>query len=267
MRTIEFHSHEQQDEYIFNIFNGKTNGFFLDISCGNPIIGNNSYTLEKFCGWNGICFDLLDIEKNLNFSQKRLAKFIQMDATSEKLTNYLKNNIPADLVVDYVSLDVDTGNVNLALPVLKRLLASGIKFKAMTFEHEECIHGPAVRDEQRALLEAQGYVRLFEDVKAWTKKLEYPQSTEYFEDWWINPVYFDSKILETQAQGLYTFEAIEHLRNTLGNTNEYRSIHNCARSHPDEYSMYWDNNEKARWPQLRLAIKNLFNQYNSSKNP
>ena len=89
MKHIEFHSHEQQDEFIFNLFGQKTSGTFLDISCGNPIIGSNSYTLEKYNGWRGIGFDIGDAESLFQWSQKRQSKFVQMDATSAQLTEYL----------------------------------------------------------------------------------------------------------------------------------------------------------------------------------
>jgi hypothetical protein len=41
--NIEFFSHEQQDEFAYNLFGGKTGGTFIDLACANPIIGNNTY--------------------------------------------------------------------------------------------------------------------------------------------------------------------------------------------------------------------------------
>ena len=135
----------------------------------------------------------------------------------------------------------------------------------MTFEHEECIHGAGPRDEQRKLLEDQGYIRLFSDLKAWTKMLEKPNSTEFFEDWWINPQLVDQKVLEAQDKEIYTFEAIEKLRTVLGNTNDYQAQHVCSRSFPSEYRLFWDQQDAARWPQLKLQITHLFEQFNSRK--
>ena len=264
MSTIEFHSHEQQDEYIYNIFNKKQNGFFLDISCGNPTIGSNSYTLEKFCGWTGIGFDILDVEARDGWSSKRTSPFVQMDVTSSQMTEYLKTNIPADLVVDYISLDVDAGGTSLALQALQRVLDAGVKFKAMTFEHEYHSHGPELRDTQRKLLEAQGMVMLFEDVKGWTIGNSRHNNTEYYEDWWIHPDYFDVSLLGVKTQGLYTFECVEVLRNYL-NQNDYTADHVCCRSFPDEYKLFWDSREEANWPYLKYQISQLFEQYNSAK--
>ena len=44
--VVKFYSHEQQDEFIFNLFGAKRGGSFLDISCSHPVVGSNTYTLE-----------------------------------------------------------------------------------------------------------------------------------------------------------------------------------------------------------------------------
>jgi hypothetical protein len=73
-------------------------------------------------------------------------------------------------------------------------------------------------------------------------------SAATFEDWWIHPDYFDSKVLAAQDQGLYYFKCIEKLKNTLG--NQYRGTHNCSRAWPDEYNMYWHEQEKQQLQEL-----------------
>ena len=261
MQTVEFYSHEQQDEFVYNIFRGKKDGVFLDISCGNPIIGSNSYTLEKYCNWSGYGFDIYDVNKAYGWNEKRNAKFVQMDVTSEQMTEWLKTNIPADLVIDYISLDVDSWGKNLALETLRRVLDAGVKFKAMTFEHEYHGFGPEIRDEQRRLLTAQGMEMLFEDNKLWSMPPGGNNNTESFEDWWINPEYFDKNILEAKRTGVYTFECIKTLRQVL-NTNDYQALHACCRSFPDEYTTFWDINEQNEWiHNLYPQIKILFDQY------
>jgi hypothetical protein len=248
MQTIEFHSHEQQDEFIYNLFGQKQNGFFLDISCGNPIIGSNSYTLEKFCSWSGIGFDLLDIEELYQWSQKRSSKFLRADATSEQLTELIKTNVPTDQIVDYISLDVDAANNNLAFKALERIVASGVKFKAMTFEHENYMHGDSIRGPARALLESLGYIRLFEDVRYWDAGAT-DERNMHFEDWWIHPDYFDTKIIKAARSGLYYYQCIEVLKELMG--NEYIAQHNCSRGWPEEYKLFWHNQEEDE-------LKNLF---------
>jgi hypothetical protein len=238
MQTIEFHSHEQQDEFIYNLFNGKQNGFFLDIACGNPVVGNNTYTLEKFCNWKGFCFDNGRIT---NWAEWRTSPFIMLNATSNDLTDFLICNIPENLVVDYVSLDVDADGTNLALMALKRVLESNIKFKAITFEHECYIHGPSIRNNAILLLQEKGFVCLFEDVRLWSGGLSDDLDSS-FEDWWIHPDYFDQSILEIKEQGLYYFECVEKIKIALG--NEYQVKHNCCRAWPGEYSLFWNDADK-----------------------
>lgn len=241
MQTIEFYSHEQQDEFIFNLFQKKTNGFFLDISCGNPIIGSNTYALEKFCGWTGFGFDITDAEGTHQWSQKRTAQFVQADATSPELTEFLKANIPAGTIVDYISLDVDAAGTNLAFKALQRVIDSGVRFKAMTFEHEYYQHGDSIRSPARELLESQGYVRLFEDVRLWACGQQ-DDSTMYFEDWWIDPAHFDPSILESARTGLYYYRCVERLKKALG--NEYTATHRCSRAWPEEYNLFWTQGEE-----------------------
>lgn len=237
MEYIAFNSHEQQDEFIFNLFEGKRNGTFLDISCGNPKIGSNTYALEQFRGWQGYGFDLSNVEELYQWSSVRKSEFVLSDATSEELTEFLKNNITD--VVDYVSLDVDASGTNLAYKALERVIDSGIKFKAMTFEHEHYQHGDAIREPSRQLLESRGYVRLFEDVKLWTGS----EQPYYFEDWWIDPEYFDQRVLEAGAAGLYYFECVDRLRKVSG--LNYKAQHNCSRAWVDEYCLFWNPGEEA----------------------
>lgn len=238
MQYIEFNSHEQQDEFIFNLFSGKRNGSFLDISCSNPKIGSNTFTLETYQDWRGYCFDIMDVESLYNWSKVRKSPCVIGDATSAGLTTFLKENVTD--VIDYISLDVDSANNNLAFATLTRVLAAGVRFKAMTFEHEHYIHGDAIRVPSRQLLEAFGYVRLFEDVKPWIHSYNDAYS---FEDWWIDPEYFDESILSAKASGLFYFECVDRLRKVT--KVPYRAQHNCSRAWSDQYCLYWHDQEKA----------------------
>lgn len=241
MDNIEFHSHEQQDEFIYNLFGKKQNGFFLDISCGHPQIGSNTYTLEKYLGWTGFCFDIGNCEELYNWSSNRTATFVQSDATSSDLTDFLISNTPADRVYDYISLDVDAAGTNLALQALNRVLDSGVKFKAMTFEHECYIHGPQIRDQASYLLESKGYLPLFPDVRLWGGGVD-DDSAATFEDWWIHPDYFDPEIMKISETGLYYFECIEKLKAALG--NQYTAIHRCSQAWPEEYNLFWNDQSR-----------------------
>jgi hypothetical protein len=172
-----------------------------------------------------------------------------MDATAPALTDFLKTNVTQ--VVDYLSLDVDANGTNLALQALTRVLDSGIRFKAMTFEHECYIHGPGVRDAAIAMLEAQGYVCLFEDVRLWAGGMS-DDSGATFEDWWIDPQYFDQSVLDCKDSGLYYFECVTSLQKALG--NEYTAYHRCSRAWHEEYNLFWNENEEQ---QLKLLFNRM----------
>lgn len=48
---------EGEDLILMKIFNGKTNGFFVDIGCYHPIVGSNTYVFHQKYGWSGINVD------------------------------------------------------------------------------------------------------------------------------------------------------------------------------------------------------------------
>lgn len=56
-----FFSQKGQDKWVVHdIFNYKTNGFFVDLACANGKNINNTYFLEKNLNWNGICIEPMD---------------------------------------------------------------------------------------------------------------------------------------------------------------------------------------------------------------
>lgn len=246
MKTINFYSFEQQDEFIVNLFKLKKQGFFLDIACQNPIQGNNTYTLEKEFDWNGLCFDIDDTHTKLGYvtadgqihkprwEEVRNSPFIQMDATSDLFKNFLVDRIPKDLVVDYISLDVDTPTgQNLALDVLHKIIEAGVRFKAMTFEHEVYKH--TIQQSSREILENQGYRRLFSNVRLWGGGI-YPDEGAFFEDWWIDPRYFDPNILDIASTGQYFFDCAEAMKTYA--KSEYQPHRHCSVAHAREVDIY-----------------------------
>jgi FkbM family methyltransferase len=48
---------EGEDLILQKIFNGKTNGFFVDIGCYHPIVGSNTYVFHRKYHWSGINVD------------------------------------------------------------------------------------------------------------------------------------------------------------------------------------------------------------------
>jgi len=193
-KNINFYSWEKQDEFAYNLIG--ENGFFLDLGCSSPTDGSNTYGLEKL-GWRGICFDIRNCEAEYGWSNIRKEKFVQADVTSDYFLNFIaniKNEIP---VVDYISLDMDTAGQNFALFGLNNILKSDIKFKCLTFEHEFHYYGERNKLEGKRMLEKAGYFCLFDDVVLVQDAIppsNYPG--KYFEDWYINPEFFDKSIID-----------------------------------------------------------------------
>jgi hypothetical protein len=179
---MEFYSHEKQDVFVYELLAKHLDGpgFFLDIACGHPTRGSNTYALESQLDWRGIGFDIGDIEANHNWSEIRKSRFIQADARAASFTDLLKAEV-GDQVVDYLSLDVDAAGSNFSAEVLDRILDAGITFKVMTLEHESFKTGDSVTGPTRTRLWDNGYEMLFKDVRFTTP----PPLGDIWEDWWV----------------------------------------------------------------------------------
>jgi FkbM family methyltransferase len=58
---MDYKSQINQDKYfIENINNNKKNGFFVDVGAHNGITFSNTYCLEKYLDWNGLCIEVND---------------------------------------------------------------------------------------------------------------------------------------------------------------------------------------------------------------
>lgn len=245
MQTLDFYSFEQQDEFISNLFKFKQNGTFLDVACGHPIIGNNTYALEKNFNWNGWCFDIgyVDQFQYLTYwdqtlhvkkwSEVRKAELVRMDATSQIFTEYLANNV-SDTIIDYVSLDVDCNGVNYALEVLQRILDAGVQFRAITLEHE-IYRTDTIQDASTSILTELGYVRLFKNIRLWGGGVV--NDTDIFsEDWWVHPEHFDKELLAVADSNLYFFDCVEKMK--TWNTTPYKGHHHCSQAFAKEVDIY-----------------------------
>jgi len=219
--NMNFESLERQDEFVYHVLAKHLEGpgFFLDVGCASPKGANNTYALENDLGWNGIAFDVGDVEVDENWSSIRKTPFVQVDATSEQFAQVLKNNVNA--VVDYISLDVDAGGyyqvqdsftglvktiegLNLSHLVLPRILEAGVVFKCMTLEHEAFKWDTVVTFPTRSALEDLGYKMLFEDVCF--------EDGSAWEDWWINPEFIPvENIMSIATKGETYHECLDKL--------------------------------------------------------
>jgi len=246
MKVYNFYSYEQQDEFIINLFDQKTNGFFIDIACGNPLLGNNSYALDSQFAWTGLCFESGDVStahfvsgqdqeiQTVKFSDVRNAELIQIDVTTAEFSELLRQRIPATQIVDYISVDVDSGGRNFALDALQKIVDAGVRFKAMTFEHEIYLND-TIQQSSRELLESLGYRRLFSNIRLWGGGV-IDDVGKFSEDWWIDPTYFDKDILDIAKSDDYFFNCVKALKEYRG--ADYKALHHCCSAFANELDMF-----------------------------
>lgn len=175
-----------QDLFVHNLTQGKP-GKFLDLGCSLPKKINNTFLLEQN-GWDGISLDIMDFNEQW---KQRKCKFIQADCLNQDYNTLLKDYYDSD-VIDYLTLDMEGCGDRFKL--LKKILDSNYSFKIITIEHDSYLGEAFVNNEkipQRNLLESKGYRLICGDI-AHSKA-----PTMYFEDWWVNPKYFDEETLNS----------------------------------------------------------------------
>lgn len=166
-------------EDIFALYaTGAHAGVFVDIGCSHPIIGNNSKLLESL-GWKGIG---IDHDRHPEWESCRTASCLELDATSVDYRELFRyQRIPN--VVDFLSIDID----DACFDVVRQLPFDSYAFKVITIEHD-MYRTPTLRNSERALLKSKGYELVCADVRH--------EPDKPFEDWWLNPCYFDSALIE-----------------------------------------------------------------------
>lgn len=203
---MNFQSHEKQDQFVVKLqkylIDKPDKQYYLDVACGHPIIGNNTYVLDSELLWHGFGFDLGNQTDIWNANRKN-GKYIQQDVCVPSFTQFLLDQ--NHYLYDYLSLDVDIGGhdpKNYSHMALERILDANIECKIITYEHESFKYGNKDKDSVRAKLQSKGYVILFEDVC-------FPDGSPW-EDWIIHRDYFDDRIL-TLKQPRLTFNKIIEL--------------------------------------------------------
>ena len=66
---VKFYSDEGQDKWVLERLDNKRNGYFVDIGAYDGINGSNTYAMECYFNWRGICVEphkdaFLLLEKN-----------------------------------------------------------------------------------------------------------------------------------------------------------------------------------------------------------
>ena len=158
-----------QDKWVESVFAAKRNGFFLEIGASDGVGGSNTFMLEQFYEWSGIC-----IEPNPDFYAKlvenRAAKCVNAciapdirevefrtagyyggiqdnlsewhkdnwkDAQTIKMTTKRIDDVLAELecppVIDYLSLDIEGGEA----AIIESFPFDRYKVRTMTVERSE----------------------------------------------------------------------------------------------------------------------------------
>jgi hypothetical protein len=187
---MKTYSQVYQDQFVLKLI-GKF-GFFLDLGAGwdHSGINSNSLLLEEL-GWSGICIDgnysSLINRKNFSIRSHTINAMIPQTQLRDIFKQY-----QAPKTFDYVSLDIDPTSII----GLENFPFDEYDFKVMTFEHDFYAGGDSTKLKSYEILSNLGYVRLCNDVKAPNGSLNLWNDTNYFEDWWINPKYFNSEFIK-----------------------------------------------------------------------
>lgn len=179
--SIKFnYSQCYQDMFVLTMLNGKRNGLFLEIGCGDPYYGNNTALLEKEFDWKGISIDI-NKDTTDKFSKERKSNVICDDATKIDYDKILQSD-----VYDYLQIDCDPPLVSYN--TLLKIPFDKCKFAVITFEHDYyCDSDSGVREKSRKYLESFGYKMVVNDIA--------PDKFSNYEDWWVHPDLVDNKII------------------------------------------------------------------------
>lgn len=155
----KYYSQIKQDQWVLSKLNNKTNGVFIDIGAHDGISMSNTYTMEKYLGWTGVCVEcnkdtLPELKKNrtnpicdkavfgetgliLNFnsdSDPTMSGIVDENTgvTVETITieDIIRQyNLPND--IDYISLDTEGSE----LVILNSFDFKKHNVKCWTIEH------------------------------------------------------------------------------------------------------------------------------------
>lgn len=204
--NISYYSQANQDKWICEIFNQKRNGVFIDIGAMDGILYSNTYTLEKYFDWKGICIEpdsisFESLSKNRTSENIKAAisnfdgeSFIdttggpctKISESGIKIEVYTFNsilekiNFDSQIEIDYLSIDVEGEEENL----LSSIDFEKFFIKAITIEHNLYCSDSSQKDAIYKILSSNGFIRVVEDVVCLDKSPHV--FNQPYEDWYIN---------------------------------------------------------------------------------
>jgi hypothetical protein len=183
--TFKSHSEAGQDLFVYKILQeGREpyNGTFIDIGCAEPIHNNNSYGLEKYCGWKGVLIDCRHYLRQ-DIQRVRTSPFICIDINNPIWPDKVKEEgLDWSNPIDYLSFDVDDSGARL----IENFPFNEFKFKVLTVEHDKYRFGQEVQDRMMAILTKHGYQIICKNINA--------RPGFAFEDWYVHPDLVDMAI-------------------------------------------------------------------------
>ena len=180
----KWYSQARQDEVVLSLLRHKRNGFFVDLAANDATTLSNTYSLERYFGWRGICiepnaqyfYNLTHFRPNCELvaavvgrqrmekvhfhnagdhsgiagkefdNPERFKSKSKQEYTVTLLEIFEKFNSPK--VIDYLSLDVE-GAEHF---IMQNFPLNDYKVKLMTIERP--------KDELRDLLTSHGYAQI-----------------------------------------------------------------------------------------------------------
>lgn len=202
---MKFYSQAGQDKWVCEFFEYKQNGFFIEVGAYDGIQSSNTYALEKYLNWSGICIeanpdDFLRLEnsrssKNYNIavsSYKGQCNFANGQITygdtqgriinCDKLDSILEK-AKCNKEIDYLSIDIEGEEYN----VLQSFDFSQWTIKLMTVEHNLYLNGPEQKNKLYNLLTSKNFIRVVDNALCLDPNPEYYGKP--YEDWYINKDY------------------------------------------------------------------------------
>lgn len=162
-----------QDMFVLSMLCGMECGTYLEIGCGDPYYGNNTYLLESEFGWTGTS---IDIDKGQTDKWgERENEVICGDATKMKWD---------DVHYDYLQIDCDPSLVSFE--ILKNVLVNNT-FSVITFEHDNYADENGVKEKSREYLRSFGYIMVVDNIA--------PDKYNGYEDWWVHPSFVDERVI------------------------------------------------------------------------
>ena len=201
---IIFYSQANQDKWVCEVLDFKKRGYYVDIGAYDGIQTSNTYTLEKYLRWSGICIEANNIifdslvknrnSKNINSAITNFNGTCHFEGdsikTNGKIVNCFTlesvlqdNNSPSE--IDYLSIDVEGHEYT----ILNCFDFNKYNIKLMTVEHNLYVDGDVRKNQLFELLTNKGFTRVLENAVCLDKNPLYYNKP--YEDWYINSSFQD----------------------------------------------------------------------------